>query len=60
MANRDYSAEMKRAKMAGSIGAKGKTRYPKGIRRARMAGSTRAKGSWSSESALLKAMKGGT
>ena len=49
MADRDYAKEMRRAKMVGSIGAKGKTKYPKRnyakeMGRAKMAGAIRAKG----------------
>ena len=49
MADIDYAKEMRRAKMAGSIRAKGKTKYPKRnyakeMGRAKMAGAIRAKG----------------
>ena len=49
MADRDYAKEMRRAKMVGSIRAKGKTKYPKRnyakeMGRAKMAGAIRAKG----------------
>jgi len=49
MADRDYAKEMRRAKMVGSIRAKGKTKYPKRnyakeMGRAKMVGAIRAKG----------------
>ena len=49
MADRDYAKEMRRAKMVGSIRAKGKTKYPKRnyaeeMDRAKMVGAIRAKG----------------
>ena len=49
MADRDYAKEMRRAKMVGSIRAKGKTKYPKRnyakeMGRAKMVGAISAKG----------------
>ena len=46
MADRDYAKEMRRAKMVGSIRAKGKTKYPKRnyakeMREAKLAGMKR-------------------
>jgi len=49
MADRDYAKEMRRAKLVGSVRAKGKTKYPKRnyakeMRRAKLVGSIQAKG----------------